>query len=158
MPDDTAHPGADIYFALFTEIGIVAQLSGAMFQARLPDGILVSQFSILNHLIRVKDGRTPLELARAFQVPKTTMTHSLSVLHRHALVETRANPADKRSKCIWITDAGRAFRAEMIAALRGDMQGLIAAYPPDKVQGLLPLVAELRVILDKMRDTDPTSS
>jgi hypothetical protein len=31
-------------------------------------------FSVLNHLMRVEDGRTPLELARAFQVPKTTLS------------------------------------------------------------------------------------
>jgi hypothetical protein len=61
-----------LYFRLFNEIGIIEQLSRARFEARLPQGVTVPHFSVLNHLIRVEDGRTPLELATAFQVPKTT--------------------------------------------------------------------------------------
>jgi hypothetical protein len=66
------------FFTFFNEVGIIAQLSRAVLEAHLPDGVSASQFSILNHLIRVSDGRTPLELAKAFQVPKTTMTSTLS--------------------------------------------------------------------------------
>ena len=53
------------YFALFNEIGIIGQLSRAVMEAELPDGLLASHFSVLNHLIRVKDGQTPLKLAQA---------------------------------------------------------------------------------------------
>jgi hypothetical protein len=62
-----------LYFRLFNEIGIIEQLSRARFEARLPQGAPCPHFSVLNHLMRVEDGRTPLELARAFQVPKTTL-------------------------------------------------------------------------------------
>ena len=47
--DEQAMP---VVFAVFNEIGIINQLSTAMFQSRLPDGIHVSHFSILNHLSR----------------------------------------------------------------------------------------------------------
>ncbi len=60
-----------------------------MFEARLPKGMLVSHFSVLNHLIRMADGRTPLELARAFQVAKTIVTHTLTTLEKHGLIEVR---------------------------------------------------------------------
>ncbi len=70
-------------FALFNEIGIINQLAAALFESRLPPGVLVSHFSVLNHLIRVRDGATPLQLANAFQVPKTTMTHTLAGLETH---------------------------------------------------------------------------
>ena len=96
-----------LYFEFFNEIGIIEQLSRTLFEGRLPRGVLVSHFSILNHLIRVADGRTPLELARAFQVPKTTMSHSLGLLTKRGWVEMRPNPSDARSKCVWITQAGR---------------------------------------------------
>ena len=66
MPDPTPE---ETFFQFFTEAGILAQLSRALFEARLPEGFTLSQFTVLNHLTRVKDGRTPLELARAFQVP-----------------------------------------------------------------------------------------
>ena len=91
MPEDPSR-----YFELFNEIGIIEQLSRADFEARLPKGVLVSHFGVLNHLIRVGDGRTPLELARAFQVPKTTMTHTLAGLEKRKWVETRPNPEDLR--------------------------------------------------------------
>jgi len=87
MPDDPPAPD-EIFSAFFLEVGILAQLSRTLFSLRLPPGISVSQFTVLNHLVRVRDGGTPLELARAFQVPKTSMTHSLNVLERHGLPPT----------------------------------------------------------------------
>jgi DNA-binding MarR family transcriptional regulator len=104
-------------FALFNEIGIIEQLSRAMFEARLPKGVLVSHFAVLNHLIRVKDGRTPLELANAFQLPKTTLSHTLALLEKRGWIEMRPNPGDKRSKQVWITGDGRTFRDEAIGRL-----------------------------------------
>ena len=102
MPEDKGTP----YFRLFNEIGILAQLSRAVFEARLPGGMLVSHFAVLNHLIRVEDGRTPRELARAFQVPKTTMTHTLAGLESAGYVRMKPNAEDGRSKRVWITPAG----------------------------------------------------
>mgnify|MGYP001827498986 CR=1 FL=1 len=65
--DDTKQA---LYFRLFNEIGIMQQISNAFLEARLPEGLIAPHFTVLNHLIRVSDGRTPLEMARAFQVPK----------------------------------------------------------------------------------------
>jgi hypothetical protein len=50
----------DTYGAFFLEVGILSQLSRAMFEARLPPGFALPHFTVLNHLVRVKDGRTPL--------------------------------------------------------------------------------------------------
>ena len=105
----------DIYNGFFLEVGILAQLSRAMFEARLPPGFTLPQFTVLNHLVRVKDGRTPLELARAFQVPKTSMTHSLAVLDRLGMIRLAPHERDGRSKCVWITDEGRAFLSGLVA-------------------------------------------
>ncbi|HMO08143.1 MAG TPA: MarR family transcriptional regulator [Paracoccaceae bacterium] len=153
MPDSPPPPGP--WFALFTEIGILGQLSRAMLEARLPPGFLQPHFSVLNHLIRVRDGQTPLALARAFQVPKTTMTHTLAGLERGGLVRMAPNPRDGRSKRVWITDAGRAFREEAIAALSPDLAALTARFPSDRVAAVLPVMAELRAVMDAMRDEDP---
>lgn len=141
-----------LYFALFNEIGIIEQLSRALFEARLPDGFLISHFSVLNHLIRVKDGRTPLELARAFQVPKTTMTHTLSGLEKHRLIEMRPNPKDGRSKCVWLTESGRDFRNNAIAGMGPDLAGLAEKCPPERIGDLVPRLTEIRQIMDAARD------
>ncbi len=143
---------APAYFALFNEIGILSQLSRAALEARLPNGLLVTHFGVVNHLIRVKDGQTPLVLARAFQVPKTSMTHTLAGLERHGLVEMRPNPKDARSKCVWLTDAGRAFRDQAVADISFMMAPLAEAFAPERAAALLPELAALRQVMDAARD------
>ncbi|WP_425091214.1 MarR family winged helix-turn-helix transcriptional regulator [Tropicimonas sp. S265A] len=140
-----------LYFKVFNEIGILEQLSRTLLEARLPKGFLVSHFTVLNHLIRVRNGQTPLALARAFQVPKTTMTHTLSGLETAALVEIRPNPDDKRSKQVWITPAGRSFRDEAIAALGPDIAHLASLVPEDTVRALAPKLQALREVMDANR-------
>jgi len=140
------------YFRLFNEIGIIEQLSRNVFEARLPPGFVLAQFSVLNHLVRVADGRTPMDIARAFQVPKTSMTHSLAVLERAGLIQIRKNPKDGRSKLVHITDAGRAFRQDAINSLAPDLLRIAAAVPPEHVARLLPDLEALRKFLDRDRD------
>lgn len=154
MPDLDPASATARYFAVFNEVAIINQLSTAMFESRLPPGFVVAQFAVLNHLIRVKDGRTPLELARAFQVPKTSMTHSLAVLERAGLVRLEANPDDGRSKRVWITDAGFTFRENAISGMRADFARLAAEMPSEEVATILPVLARLRTILDRQRDRD----
>ena len=141
-----------LYFELFNEIGIIEQLSRTSLETLLPNGFLQSHFSVLNHLIRVRDGGTPLQIANAFQVPKTTMTHTLAILEKHSLVVMRANPKDGRSKCVWITDEGRTFRDESIAKLSNSLVPLSKQIEADKIEKILPILKELRVYLDENRD------
>ncbi len=152
MPDQDTASDAARFFTFFNEVGIVYQLASAMFEARLPPGILVSQFAVLNHLVRVRDGRTPLDLARAFQVPKTTMTHSLVVLEKHHLIRLAPNPRDGRSKCVWITDQGREFRQAAIESLTPDFSALAARFAVGQLDTMLPVLQHLRKEMDLQRD------
>jgi DNA-binding MarR family transcriptional regulator len=151
MPD-TAEPSDPTLFAVLNEVNILAQLSAALIEARLPPGLLVSHFGVANHLARGHDGATPLSLARAFQVPKTTMTHTLAVLERHGFIAFEGNPRDGRSKCVRLTDAGRRFREDAIAAVAPDMAAIAAELPEGAAGALLPDLRRLRMILDRMRD------
>ena len=157
MTDEGKEQGAQVrdhaaLFALFNEIGIINQLASTLFQQRLPDGVTVAQFSVLNHLTRVEDGQTPLVLASAFQVPKTTMTHSIAELERRGLVKIEPNPEDGRSKCVWLTQSGRVFRQEAIDSLVSDMKRLAPHLSPREVAELLPRLAHIRKILDEDRN------
>lgn len=140
------------YFRLFNEIGIIGQLTRALLEARLPPGFVAAQFSVLNHLARVGDGNTPLAIAQAFQVPKNSMTHSLTVLEREGMIEIRKNPQDGRSKLVYITDKGRVLRDDVIGALAPDIARIAAAFPPDVVARVLPDLETLRKFLDADRD------
>jgi DNA-binding MarR family transcriptional regulator len=141
-----------IYFTFFNEIGIIGQLSRAILESRLPDGMLISHFSVLNHLIRVEDGRTPQDISTAFQVPKTSMTHTLAVLEKHNLVEMKPNPKDGRSKNVWITATGREFRDHAIAGIDPDIERLSGLLAGIDVAALSEQLAGIRKIMDASRD------
>ena len=148
MDDDNPDP----YSALFYEVGIINQIATAFLEARLPSGLMVSHFGVVSHLIRVGDGATPLELARAFQVPKTTMTHTLAGLEKHGFVEMRPNPDDRRSKQVWLTAAGRQFRDDAltkVAPLFGELNGRFSS---ERVATMLPELSEFRAVIDRLRD------
>ena len=141
-------------FAFFNEIGIIAQLSRTVMEAELPVGLIAPHFGVVNHLVRVRDGQTPLTLARAFQVPKTTMTHTLAGLEKAGLITFAPNPKDARSKCVWLTDKGRTFREETISTLGPPFAELLTEVDPDAIRAALPLLTRIRQVLDTMRDTD----
>lgn len=116
---------ADEVFGFFTEIGIINQLSTALFAKTLPDGVHPSHFSILNHLARRGDGKPPLRIASAMQVTKNTMTHSLKVLQHKGYIDVQPDPNDGRGKLIFLTETGRSFRAEAIARVGAMIEEII---------------------------------
>jgi DNA-binding MarR family transcriptional regulator len=148
MADDTPDP----YLALMYEVGIINQIGTAFLEARLPSGLLVSHFGVVSHLIRVGDGATPLELSRAFQVAKTTMTHTLAGLEKHGFVEMRPNPDDKRSKQVWLTQAGRQFRDNALTKMAPLIGVLNVQFSSKRAAAILPELGEFRAVLDRLRD------
>ncbi|MEO9900273.1 MarR family transcriptional regulator [Nisaea sp.] len=140
-----------LYFRFFNEIGIIAQLSRAVMESCLPEGLSSAHFGVLNHLVRLGDGRTPLAIARAFQVPKNSMTNTLAGLEKRGLIEMRPNPEDGRSKLVCLTDAGRAFRDDAIKALDPDMQMIGNQFDPEMISDLVPKLSEIRAFLDSRR-------
>lgn len=139
-------------FAFFNEVGIINQLSSTMFQSRLPDGLHVSHFSVLNHLVRLGDGKTPLALANAFQVPKTTMTHTLAVLEKRALIRMAPHQTDGRSKVVFLTEAGRNTQRSAIAAMEAPLGVIAADLGQQTITDLLPALEKIRRYLDENRD------
>ena len=139
-------------FEFFNEIGIIQQLAVSMFNRRLPDGLHVSHFSVLNHMTRLGDGKTPLSLANAFQVTKGTMTHTIATLEKRGFVEVAPNASDGRSKLVYLTDAGRKFQAAAIESLMPSLEVLARNMDVNKLQEALPVLRQVRQILDENRD------
>lgn len=131
-------------FGFFTEIGIINQLSTTMLAKSLPDGVHPSHFSILNHLVRLGDGKPPVRIASAMQVTKNTMTHSLRVLEERGFIDVRPDPTDGRAKLVFLTPAGRTFREEAIRNASAMFERIIG---PEQ----LDLMRRIRGDLEKMR-------
>lgn len=143
-----------LLFQFFNEVGIIQQLSSTLFNKRLPDGLHVSHFSVLNHFVRLGDGRTPLALARAFQVTKGTMTHTLSELEKRGFIRLEPNQQDGRSKLVFITDAGRTYHRQAIANLEPLIERFQGKLDFDTMTEILPHLSKIRQVLDENRDPD----
>lgn len=151
-PDTTSPDDGRIMFELLNEVGIIAQLSRALLESRLGDGLTIHHFSALNHLVRLGDGRTPIDMARAFQVPKTSMSHTLAGLEKRGLIHLVPNPADGRGKLAILTDAGRDVRERAILTIAPDIARLVPEFEPGEAQSILPVLRKLRTLLDNARD------
>ena len=141
-----------LLFGVFNEIGIIEQLSRTFLEAQLPDGLIAPHFAVLNHLTRVADGQTPVDMARAFQVPKTSMTHTLAGLEKRGLIKMRPNPDDGRSKRVWLAPEGQAMREQVIASLAPDLERLMRGVDTSKLITILPILTELRAYMDADRN------
>jgi DNA-binding MarR family transcriptional regulator len=141
-----------IAFEFFNEIGIIEQLARTAVERVLPRGITLSQFSVLNHFVRLGGERSPAGLANAFQVTRQTMTNTLQRLEAAGLVTSRPDPADGRAKIISITDAGRAMRQRCIAAQAPLLADLGDRLPEADLAALLPGLRKVRILLDSARD------
>lgn len=149
MPDTPDDPTA---YRVFNEIGIINQLTGAAFREVLPRPLNTAMFGVLNHFVRLGDGKTPSALASAFQVSKPSMTSTLAKLEQAGFVRIAADPEDGRTKRVTITEAGRAARAEAVArtqALFAELEPHLRDFPMDR---LLKDLAHLRAVLDAARD------
>lgn len=139
-------------FDVFNEIGIIDQLARALLEARLPDGLITPHFSVVNHLSRLGDGRTPIEIARAFQVPKTSMTHTIKVLEAKGYVEVRPNPEDGRSKCVFLTEKGRALPGLAVSKMAPDITHVMQGLDVSELTAITPVLRQLRETLDAERN------
>ena len=138
--------------ALLTDIAIIDQLTSAAATRALAPSLGLSEYGLLNHMIRRGDGETPSRLARAFQVSKPSMTATIGRLTGKGLVRVEDDADDGRSKRVRMTDAGRATHTaarERLASLQGE---LFEGYD---VAGLLnhaDAMADLRTHLDAQRN------
>lgn len=148
----TPPPADPPLFALLTEVGIIEQLARNRFDAAQPDGLLLSHFILLNHLVRVGDGTPPARIAAALQLAKGAVTNTMQRLEERGLVRVEPDPEDGRGKRIFITKAGRARRAAAVASATAALAPLLADLPEGTFEGLLPGLRAIRTRLDRARD------
>ncbi|MDP7548354.1 MAG: MarR family transcriptional regulator [Alphaproteobacteria bacterium] len=138
-------------FRLFNEIGIIEQLARNRLESVLPDDLKVSQFIVLNHLLRLGGEWSPARLAAAFQVTKGAMTNTLQRLEKRGLVRVLANPQDRRGKLVSITEAGREMRLRCVASVGPFLDDLAKQLSDQDVAYVLPVLEKVRMYLDTHR-------
>ncbi len=138
----------DIAVALFGELFMADQLARNRISKVLPKGMELSHFSVLNHLARVGDERTPAQLAKSFHVTRGAMTNTLTKLEWAGHVHIRPDWEDARQKFVAISPSGRAAREAALAGVVPLIAEVVQAIGADRVRALLPVLRELRIRLE----------
>lgn len=79
------------------------------------------------------------------------MTHTLALLEKRGFVTLAANAEDGRSKHVYLTDEGRAFRNEAIVAVEALVGRVIDAEMMAHLTAALPHLRAIRQRLDENR-------
>jgi DNA-binding MarR family transcriptional regulator len=138
----------DLAVMLFGELFMADQLARNRVSKALPRGMELSHFSVLNHLARIADERTPAQLARAFHVTRGAMTNTLTKLEWAGHIHIRPDWDDARQKFVAISPSGRAARDAAVAAVTPMIAEVVTALGADKVRAVLPVLREMRVKLE----------
>lgn len=139
----------DLAVALFSELFMADQLARARLSKVLPRGMELSHFSVLNHLSRMQDERTPAQLARSFHVTRGAMTNTLTKLENAGHIHIRPDWDDARRKYVAISPSGRSARDAALQAIAPVLTGLIDKLGAERVRAVLPVLRELRAELDQ---------
>ncbi len=138
-------------FRLLTEVGIIEQLARTQLERNLPAGLKLSQFSVLQHLVRLGGDWSPVRLANAFQVTKGAMTNTLQRLESRGLVKVAADPEDGRGKLVSITKQGRNMRSRCVESVGPLIAELSAELSEKELRIALPILERVRRYLDTHR-------
>ncbi len=141
-------PVDDLAVPLFAELFMADQLARARLTRVLPKGMELSHFSVLNHLARLADERSPAQLAKSFHVTRGAMTNTLSKLEIAGHIHIRPDWDDARRKFVSISPSGRAARDAALHAISPVIAGLAAKIGIDRVRAILPVLRELRSELE----------
>jgi DNA-binding MarR family transcriptional regulator len=138
----------DLAVTLFGELFMADQLARNRISKVLPKGMQLSHFSVLNHLARLQEERTPAQLARAFHVTRGAMTNTLSKLEWAGHVHIRPDWDDARQKFVSISPSGRSARDAAVQAVAPLIAEVVHSIGSERVRLALPVLRELRIRLE----------
>lgn len=133
--------------ALFSEILAVEQLLRSDIARVLPFGLELSQFMLLNHLSHQSAERSPVQLARAFNLTKGAMTNTLSKLQEAGYIHIRPDWDDGRRKLVAISNAGERVRDEAVLAILPIVDRVVDRLSDAETKEGLRFLRKLRTIL-----------
>ncbi len=146
-------PEDPLAIALFSEMFMADQLARARLTKALPKGMELSHFSVLNHLARSSDERSPAQLARVFHVTRGAMTNTLAKLELAGHVHIRPDWDDARRKFVAISPSGRSARDAALQSIAPILSRVVREIGADRARSALPVIRELRRELEAV-DSD----
>ena len=151
-PETRADDPLDV-IEFFTDIAIIEQLVRTLMERRLPPGLSMAGYGLMNHMVRTgQETASPAALARALQVTRGAVTGVLHKLSAEGFVILEPDPRDGRGKKVRITPAGFAVREAALAALAPLTARFAAEMDLDALRAVHPTIRDLRNHLDRNRD------
>jgi len=138
-------------FQVLNEVNIISQLSQNLGARLLAPELNISQFSVLNHFVRLGGERSLVQLAGAMQVTKGAMSNTIARLQAKGLVQVLPDPADGRGKQVSLTEAGMAARQRAVRLLGQGLAGLATVVPEAELADALQALRTLRIWFDTHR-------
>ena len=107
-----------------------------------PSGLRSTQRSILIHIARAG---TPSmgELAAALVLDRSALAHNLKPLERDGFVAIVADPTDRRSRLVGLTDAGKAKLRETQDLWKDAQHRFETAFGSNRAQALREVLAQI---------------
>lgn len=116
VPFEVTHEVRDSCLCLFVQRAARA-LARRFDEALRPVGLTNSQFSLMMALNRPEPARMR-PVADLLGLDRTTLTAALKPLRRRGLVRVAFDPADRRTRLLSLTDAGRRVLADAVPIWR----------------------------------------
>ncbi|NRP13363.1 hypothetical protein XMM379_002708 [Aliiroseovarius sp. xm-m-379] len=150
MSDQSTNQSRDnLSVALFSEMFMADQLARNRLSKALPKGMELSHFSVLNHLARSGEEKSPAQLAKAFHVTRGAMTNTLNKLEWAGHIHIRPDWDDARRKFVTISPAGRAARDAALQSITPIIGNMVTKIGKDRVKQALPVLREMRQLLSE---------
>lgn len=134
----------------FLMVTLVRQWRRQVEEQLLADGLTDATWAPLIHLRAWGDGVTQKELAERVGLDGSSLVRLLDILEGHGWVERRADPGDRRSKRIFLTDEGNGavdrVRATMLQAELAMLQDLDDAEVEAMLAGMAKIQARMAAL------------
>jgi len=100
------------------------------------------QFGLLVSL-REKDGLSQVKLGNILEVDRTTLTGILDRLEKNNFIMRKADPLDRRSKLIYLTERGRDCQEKVIPAAQEINRIFSEKLSPQELEQMLLLLKKV---------------
>lgn len=131
---------------LLSELVAADQQIKSTLSRKLPKGMEMSHFSVLNHLNHTGE-KTPAQLARNFHLTKGAMTNTLKRLEASGYIHIRPDWDDARRKQVSISDTGRAIRELAMTQLFPEFEKIVEALGDQNIKQTLRVLRAFRAAL-----------
>ena len=143
-----------IAISLFSEISTIDHLLKSRISRELPFGMELSHFSILNHFAILGGEKTPVQLAKSFNVTKGAITNTLNKLSNTGFIHIRPDWDDGRKKLVSISQTGLNARNSAVSAIEPLFEDIMKIIGTDDVKIIIPFLRDLRILLSKDTSKD----